>query len=406
MSTHLPAQKRSAAAIAIVLFIAVAVGRVHELVPALSSLQLGKLTIVLAFFMTVFFAGNKNRVRDSRIARKMLWFSALIVLSVAFSVWTAGSFEFLLVQLPTMVFLFFLVYVTAANEQTLEFYLRFLVWFLVIFAAFGITGLTSDRLAFSTTYDPNDIGLVVLVLSAFIIGLSLDSNRKYVLAYRALGAIGFAVVIATQSRGAFLGLCVVITYFLFANRDSERMRLYSAPKVSALVGVTLLLVLAIALAPDEAWLRIQTIFELEDDYNTSGDRGRLAIWGRGLVAFLERPWGFGVGAYMSADLSVGGSWQTAHNIFIQVLVELGLIGFILFLGLCFSVWITGRQLLLRRETMQHGVSYISNFALGHALRASILAYVTCGFFLSMAYASLFYYLLGMTAAIAALRLPK
>jgi O-antigen ligase len=67
----------------------------------------------------------------------------------------------------------------------------------------------------------------------------------------------------------------------------------------------------------------------------------LTIWRQGLVAFTERPWlGGGVNTFRLVN-SLG---KVAHNTFLSVLVEVGLIGFLLFgLMLGTVVWQAWRQ---------------------------------------------------------------
>jgi O-antigen ligase len=58
--------------------------------------------------------------------------------------------------------------------------------------------------------------------------------------------------------------------------------------------------------------------------------GRLLNWAQGLETFSEHPVA-GVGAYMYPSVNVLG--KAAHNTFLAVLVELGVIGFVLFMGI-------------------------------------------------------------------------
>ena len=90
------------------------------------------------------------------------------------------------------------------------------------------------------------------------------------------------------------------------------------------MGVVAILLVIVVLTPESSWHRLMTVFELEDDYNMSGRGGRIAIWSRGIEAFLSRPWGYGAGVFQSVDMRAGGQYLTAHNSLIQVAVELGI----------------------------------------------------------------------------------
>jgi O-antigen ligase len=55
--------------------------------------------------------------------------------------------------------------------------------------------------------------------------------------------------------------------------------------------------------------------------------------------FLTRPiFGFGLGTSLEANFNVAGEIHAAHNLYLEVLIELGLIGFFLYLGYLRSVW--------------------------------------------------------------------
>ena len=90
---------------------------------------------------------------------------------------------------------------------------------------------------------------------------------------------------------------------------------------------------------------LPTIYEsrfqnLQDDYNVTAEGGRLHIWKQSLDLFVEHPL-FGVGAQCFAPalgfyrISQGGlqKWQYSHSSVIQVAVETGIPGFIVFLML-------------------------------------------------------------------------
>jgi O-antigen ligase len=67
--------------------------------------------------------------------------------------------------------------------------------------------------------------------------------------------------------------------------------------------------------------------------------GRLGIWKAGLTALLARPvTGHGVGGFQEAVQPFLGEARVAHNSYISVLVEEGLIGFVLFMAMLFTVF--------------------------------------------------------------------
>jgi O-antigen ligase len=81
---------------------------------------------------------------------------------------------------------------------------------------------------------------------------------------------------------------------------------------------------SLPLIPQESFERLGTT----GNEISSGDlNGRLELWTQGIVSFEKHPL-LGVGSNMYRSVNVEN--KVAHNSFISVLVELGLVGFILF----------------------------------------------------------------------------
>lgn len=97
----------------------------------------------------------------------------------------------------------------------------------------------------------------------------------------------------------------------------------------ARIAIFLLLVASLfALLPQVQSLRSFQRFETTGPELLEGDlNGRLALWRDGVSSFTERPF-LGVGSNMFR--SVNNLGKVAHNSFLSVLVELGLVGFSLF----------------------------------------------------------------------------
>lgn len=83
-----------------------------------------------------------------------------------------------------------------------------------------------------------------------------------------------------------------------------------------------------------------SLTEIESDYNVSDEFGRVEIWGRGLQLILSNPiTGVGVNCFPMAigyEREAEGKipkWQAAHNSYIQIATETGVIGFIIFIAI-------------------------------------------------------------------------
>jgi len=133
-------------------------------------------------------------------------------------------------------------------------------------------------------------------IPAALLGISLSATRLALVA--AIPGIVFGLASLAQVR-----LSTRITIFLF------------------LIGAAYYL---LPLIPQESFQRLGTT----GTEISSGDlNGRVELWSQGLVAFEEHPL-LGVGSNMYR--SVNTEHKVAHNSFISVLVELGLVGIVLF----------------------------------------------------------------------------
>jgi O-antigen ligase len=171
----------------------------------------------------------------------------------------------------------------------------------------------------------------------------------------------------------------------------------------ALIGVVIWQAL-----PDSTRSRLGGITELSSDYNakiTEGPQaGRLGIWSRNLPLILDRPWGFGAGAFTLVDgRFAGGRYRASHNSFLQALVELGIPGFLLFIATIVSS-------LRYLRVPPHGVrekgviaAQDEPRAFARGLGISLMGLCLSGFFLSELFANVFWASVTLSCAVGIVR---
>lgn len=173
-------------------------------------------------------------------------------------------------------------------------------------------------------FDPNDLG-VMLALGipvAWHLALS-DGNSTMtqvlrLVNYAYLPAATLAIML-TASRGALLA---ALPAFLFVIRSLTRLNLF--PRVLISMALAAALFALQPLVPQSSFQRLGTI----GTSITAGSLGdRVYIWQEGIVVFSEHPLsGIGSGAFRAAVES----GTVAHNVFLSVLAEVGIVGFVLF----------------------------------------------------------------------------
>lgn len=200
------------------------------------------------------------------------------------------------------------------------------------------------------------------------------------------------------SRGGFLGLCAVALYCLAR----------SPRKWLGLGVVSLTVLLLMAIAGPAFWADIRTT----SDFTSGTADVRVEIWKTGIRMWQANPV-FGVGAgnfrwvigdYQTAEQfekfgrSLGGS-IVAHSLPVELLAELGLAGAIATVALVISTW---KGLGKVRDAIPVRAADRDLAALrcyADAVRASILAVLVNGVFLSLLYYSHLWLLLALGSAL-------
>src|ERR1051325_4831582 len=204
-------------------------------------------------------------------------------------------------------------------------------------------GAESWRLGRLYYYDAND--LATLIATALPLGLHCFLvHRRPV--ERVLAGIGLAILavglIRSGSRGGFLA-CLAVTAFVL-------LRVTTIPARSRLIGVAVILLFVLGTASDKYWAQMQTIIHPHEDYNLTAEEGRIQVWERGLGYMTSYPvFGVGVRNFPVAEGTISPQarrqerglpvrWGAAHNTYIQIGAELGIPGLLLFLGLLWSTF--------------------------------------------------------------------
>ena len=300
---------------------------------------------------------------------------------------------------------------TAAFVHSVQRAEKLLLLYAMSFVWYGVWGSWRGQVNWHYAfYNHDGFGALVVTgvgLCAFLTVAAPPGSR-----FRRVAAAGAALsvlgVVASFARGAFVASIAVA--FLVWVRSKRKMRGLAI----GIGGALMVLVAAEILHPGMFWAEMETIFTQGKDEGTGQDRW--ILWGAAVEIFKERPL-FGVGPrnfgpfaaqfFEVGDLPAGGYGYTnnpgmlynrsLHNIFVQIFVELGLVGSLAFIAVLVHFW--RRNVALRTEEAAArwrslgGRLDLRSVALG--LEAGMVGYLIPGMFYGLLAMHWFYTLLAV-----------
>jgi O-antigen ligase len=181
--------------------------------------------------------------------------------------------------------------------------------------------------------DPNDMSMVLALALPMAWYLGMTSHNTVVKWLgRGFLPLGVLAIGLTGSRGGMVAATVALLIV-----PLSMTRLTPGRLISAMIMLLAAGALAVAYVPETTIERLSTI-----GTEVEGGRigGRAKLWRAGLQAYAQHPIaGFGTGHFKSAITPIlGPAAQVAHNSFVSVLVEQGIVGFTLYMAMLFAVF--------------------------------------------------------------------
>jgi O-antigen ligase len=397
-----PSEQRGLA-IAYSAFLFVAIGRVVDLIPGLRSVPLGKVSMGIALILLVFKWRELPKLPaiTKSWTRNALLLVAVAVLTAPFSIWRGASLAFLALVLPVLLATVLVCCKLSSTWQQLRVIGRTLVISALALALSAVLGFHGGRAStYAANFDTNDVAYVLVSVLPLAVAFALNAKaRSGRLWYGGAATIMVIASLLTSSRGGFFGLLAVMAFLVLvpirrpqAREDGTRKR----PRVLAsLLGILCVAAVVWPNLPEQTRTRLATVLSLGSDYNSdvTNTEGRTSLWRRNFLALLDRPIGFGVESFPMVDLTTGGRFKAPHNSYLEAMVELGFIGFVLFLRAYTLAWRLlqrARQRLLADAPSDERDEML---VFARMLQAGLLGNAIAGFFLSMAYSIVLWTLL-------------
>lgn len=241
--------------------------------------------------------------------------------------------------------------------------------------------------------DPNDLGMLFVICLPMAVYLARSTGAAKFLWWAVAGTIVYGIVL-TDSRGTLLATLAILGAYVWWRRGTL---------VAGVLGGGALAVL-MALPS-----RVQ-----EEGLTDDSAMGRVESWYEGLQMFRAHPL-FGVGPDMYSDIYR----LTAHNSFVLVLAETGIVGFtvwLAFVGYCFRMMLValrqppqavleavhGDDGMDREDTAEPDPVAVRDWFEDRAIALTLLLSLTgcfvAAFFLSRSYVVILYLLTALVVA--------
>ncbi len=343
-------------------------------------------------------SGKTPNIITGDVERMMLFFWVAICLSQISQAYLTGLIKSFTVFQPTLVG-FFLILTSVNNRKQLKWFMLLLIALTSFVAYEGILQYTTGfahggmeplyqvirsldggidgRLARTRWYgvfnDPNDLGMLFVIVIPFLIDMVM--RRHFLMPLICLPLITTALYY-THSRGSILaGLISIGGYFVIRYRSMR-----------GLVFGIVLAATVLAFAPGR----------MTADEESA--HGRIDSWYAGYQMFKDNPL-FGVGQGNFTDFND----LTAHNSFVLVMSETGFFGLFCFIGLIYHplYWLYTAVLKAKKNKYT-----VSDQGIISAVYGSFFGVLGAMFFLSRSYVLVPFILISLSVVVSRIIKPE
>ena len=236
----------------------------------------------------------------------------------------------------------------------------------------------------------NELALALLMILPFAYFLLQQYENKWIKRALILSMMLIvASVLGSHSRGALLAL-IASGGFLWLKSKSKL----------ALGGVIIIGILAaVPFMPEQWFERMETIQTYEQDTSAMG---RINAWTVAVNIANDRVTAGGFGHWGSATFALYAPFpedvHDAHSIYFEVLGELGYPGLLIFLLILYNIWFGAKKnvkksIAINNSEPESNVLWVEQ--LNRMLQVSLIAYMSGGAFLGLAYWDLPYHILAL-----------
>ncbi len=302
------------------------------------------INVAILIFGGLFLIKNKNKFKKLLIKNRTFFIFLLFILVVGLSILSSVNKGNSIEEFLRIITIFILFIFTYLNTKTKKDFNQLLVIIVLgavppLLIAFnqllqtdaGWWDKTIMRFRINGTFlHPATLAFYLLATIPILYSILKDkTNTAYQASARLLIPFMLFIIVATLARGAWIGL--LIMFFLYGILKNRKF---------LLGGIAVLFISYLAVSPITN--RINDIFHPK--YNSSL-KTRIKIVETTLPAFSQKPlMGYGIGEFEEIHLKYNSeaysySSKQAHNDYVRLLIEIGLIGLSLYISIFITIFI-------------------------------------------------------------------
>jgi putative inorganic carbon (hco3(-)) transporter len=361
----------------LVVFVALLYTRPEESIPAIQGMRLPLVVSSVTFFALIF---QKMLSREPWEKSPLPMMAMGLAVAGILSTVANGNTGEAAIEFARIVTLVLLVVNLVNTPERYRTFVTVILTFTCYLAAYSIhlfmSGVAMDQhgldrsVATGIFSDPNDLAGTIVAGLALVLARIPPAKLLHRILYLGMAAVMVWAILLTSSRGGFLSLMLLIGGFCL----NFTRRKVLACTIAAIFALGFLSLTS----------RHMTNFDSGEDSANS----RFQFWVNGIETMVQRPI-LGVGYGMFGDINGG---ATAHNSFVLCFTELGLAGYLFWMGCLYCAF--------RFSPARKGADSATGKLDGTKLdamgaRLALASFLATAFFLSRSYVPVLYILVAL-----------
>ena len=287
----------------------------------------------------------------------IVWSYLFILLNLVSLFWSSMEYDIFynLIWILQAILIFSLTTINLNSKDDLEYIMKcfiignsVLAIRLIMVTPIQLWG--TMRIGSIVGYNPNVIGIQLIfgIISSMYFLITNKPRRKIILIL--INVLFFALILFSGSRKSLLALLIgFLVYFLIRNKENTKkifIFLFLLPLIFAGIGY---LIFKVDIFYNVIGNRLETLIDV---LKGEADNIRISMIKEGIRLFINKPiFGNGIDAFTR----LSGFETYSHNNYIEILVNYGLIGFIIYYSIYFYIIVK----LLYKIKFKNSVFYIS-----------------------------------------------